>query len=97
MKAADRASRRPAAADRNAEALLWRRGAGACTRQIDLFCAPQLMSTGPAVRAGGYTRERPSPSVMLRDGMSSHGQVRRPSYGRVSAEGHATTNITAPS
>jgi hypothetical protein len=45
MKAADRARRRPAAADRNAEALLWRRGAGACTRQIDLFCAPQLMST----------------------------------------------------
>jgi hypothetical protein len=45
MKAADRASRRPAAADRNAEALLRRRGAGACTRQIDLFCAPQLMST----------------------------------------------------
>jgi len=45
MKAADRARRRPAAADRNAEALPWRRGAGACTRQIDLFCAPQLMAT----------------------------------------------------
>jgi len=42
---AGRARRRPAAADGNAEALLWRRGAGSCTRQIDLFCAPQLMST----------------------------------------------------
>jgi ABC-type oligopeptide transport system substrate-binding subunit len=49
MKAADRARRRPAAADRNAEALLWRRGAGACTRQIDLFCA-----LASALRSIGY-------------------------------------------
>jgi len=52
MKAADRARRRPAAADRNAEALLWRRGAGSCTRTIDLFCAPPVDEhRGPAVRA----------------------------------------------
>ena len=58
MKAADRARRRPAAADRNAEALLWRRGAGACTRQIDLFCAPQLMSTEVprSAQIGGYLK-----------------------------------------
>jgi len=67
MKAADRASRRPAAADRNAEALLRRRGAGACTRQIDLFCAPQLMSTEVprSAQIGGSARVLPGRSPSL--------------------------------